>query len=78
MHQAPPKHLLPDNVNFKYLNLHEDIPAEFVGQYDLIHARFLLGLVRNDDPIPLLQKLLKMLSEFTSSNLQRHQLTNAQ
>lgn len=63
LHQAPPKHLLPDNVNFKYLDLHEDVPPEFVGQYDLVHARFLLGLVKNNDPVPLLEKLLKMLSE---------------
>jgi hypothetical protein len=62
LHQAPPKHLLPDNVCFKRLDLQEDIPAEFVGRYDLVHARFLLGLVRNNDPLPLLKNLLKLLS----------------
>ncbi|KAL1590557.1 hypothetical protein WHR41_00607 [Cladosporium halotolerans] len=61
LHQAPPKHLLPRNVQFKHLDLHQEIPAEFVGQYDLVHARFLLGLVRNNDPVPLLQNLLKLL-----------------
>ena len=35
LHQAPAQHLLPDNVHFKYLDLQEDIPAEFVGRYDL-------------------------------------------
>jgi hypothetical protein len=54
--------LLPDNVRFKRLDLQEDIPAEFVGRYDLVHARFLLGLVRNNDPLPLLKNLLKLLS----------------
>lgn len=62
LHQAPSEHLLPDNVRFKYLDLHEEIPAEFVGRYDLVHARFLLGLVKNNDPIPILQNLLKLLS----------------
>lgn len=64
MHQAPPKHLLPDNVRFKHLDLQEELPSEFIGRYDLIHARFLLGLVKNNDPLPLLQNLLKMLSTY--------------
>jgi SAM-dependent methyltransferase len=63
LHQAPAQHLLPDNVHFKYLDMQEDIPAEFVGRYDLVHARFLLGLVKNNDPVPLLQNLLKLLSQ---------------
>jgi hypothetical protein len=62
LHQAPPQHLLPHNVRFKRLDLQEDLPAEFVGRYDLVHARFLLGLVRNNDPLPLLKNLLKLLS----------------
>ena len=62
MHQAPPEHLLPDNVRFKYLDLQGDIPSEFVGRYDLVHARFLLGLVKNNDPLPILENLLKLLS----------------
>jgi hypothetical protein len=64
LHQAPAQHLLPDNVHFKYLDMQEDIPAEFVGRYDLVHARFLLGLVKNNDPVPLLQNLLKLLSKY--------------
>lgn len=62
MHQAPPEHLLPNNVRFKYLNLQGDIPSEFVGRYDLVHARFLLGLVKNNDPVPILENLVKLLS----------------
>jgi len=42
----------------------EEIPAEFVGRYDLVHARFLLGLVKNNDPIPLLRNLMKLLSKY--------------
>jgi len=63
LHQPPPEHFLPDNVRFKYLNLQEELPSEFVGRYDLVHARFLLGLVKNNDPVPILQNLLKLLSK---------------
>lgn len=63
LHQAPSRHLLPNNVHFKYLDMQEDIPAEFVGRFDLVHARFLLSLVKNNDPAPLLQNLLKLLSQ---------------
>ena len=62
LHQPPPKHLLPKNVHFKYLDLQEELPSEFVGRYDLVHARFILGLVKNNDPVPILQNLLKLLS----------------
>ena len=62
LHQAPPEHFLPDNVRFKYLDLQEELPSEFVGRYDLVHARFLLGLVKNNDPVPILKNLLKLLS----------------
>lgn len=72
LHQAPPKHLLPGNVQFKHLDLHQEIPAEFVGQYDLVHARFLLGLVRNNDPVPLLQNLLKLLSKYNTDHSLLH------
>ena len=62
LHQPPPQHLLPDNVRFKYLDLQEELPSDFVGRYDLVHARFILGLVKNNDPVPILQNLLKLLS----------------
>lgn len=66
MHQAPPQHFLPNNVRFKYLDLQEELPSAFVGRYDLVHARFLLGLVKNNDPVPILQNLMKLLSTFPS------------
>lgn len=66
LHQVPAKHLLPGNVNFKRLDLLEEVPEELVGRYDLVHARFLLGIVQNDDPVPLLGKLLKMLSMWSA------------
>lgn len=65
MHQAPPQHLLPNNVRFKYLDLQEELPSEFVGRYDLVHARFLLGLVKDNDPLPILRNLLMLLSTYT-------------
>jgi hypothetical protein len=66
LHQAPPEHLLPDNVRFKYLDLQEELPEEFVGRYDIVHARFLLGLVKNNDPTPILKILLKLLSTYNT------------
>jgi hypothetical protein len=84
LHQAPAQHLLPNNVHFKYLDMQEDIPAEFVGRYDLVHARFLLGLVKSNDPIPLLQTLLKLLSKYQHASrsniriLNDRNLTNAE
>ena len=71
IHQAPAKHLLPENVHFKYFNAYEDVPFEYIGRYDLIHARFLLGLVKDDNPIPLIENLMQMLSESASATERR-------
>ncbi|SMR59405.1 unnamed protein product [Zymoseptoria tritici ST99CH_1E4] len=59
--QAPPKHLLPANVHFEYLDAHADIPQQYLERYDLINAKFLLGLVRDGNPNPLIKRLLQML-----------------
>ncbi|SMR63239.1 unnamed protein product [Zymoseptoria tritici ST99CH_3D1] len=59
--QAPPKHLLPANVHFEYLDANADIPQQYLERYDLINAKFLLGLVRDGNPNPLIKRLLQML-----------------
>ncbi|KAL8726623.1 MAG: hypothetical protein Q9181_005972 [Wetmoreana brouardii] len=43
------------------LDIFSSIPEDLVGRYDIVHARLFFLVVRNGDPIPLLQNLIKLL-----------------
>lgn len=45
------------------LDIHKDIPGELKGRYDIVHVRLLLTVVKNDDPSPILENLMDMLSK---------------
>ena len=59
--QAPHQRWLPPNISMTRLDIFEDIPDNLVGKYDLVHARLLVGVVQQADPVSILQKFLKML-----------------
>lgn len=44
------------------LDIHKPIPEELKGKYDIVNVRLFLTVVRNDDPLPILQNLMDMLS----------------
>lgn len=60
--QCPPPEWLPSNISIRKLDILKPLPEELVGQYDIVHVRLLLCVIRNDDPVPVLTNLLKMLS----------------
>lgn len=60
--QCPPPEWLPSNVSIRKLDIFEPLPEELVGKYDIVHVRLFLCVVRNDDLVPVLTNLLKMLS----------------
>lgn len=60
--QFPPNEWLPANVSLQTLDIFSPIPDELIGQYDIVHVRFLAVIVKNDDPAPILKNLIKMLS----------------
>lgn len=60
--QCPPPEWLPSNVSIRKLDILKLLPDELVGQYDIVNVRLFLCVIRNDDPVPVLTNLLKMLS----------------
>lgn len=62
--QTPPKEWLPANVTFKYFDIFEDVPEQFIESYDIIHVQLTLTFVKDDKFRTVLQNVLKMLSEF--------------
>ena len=44
------------------------VPEHLVGVYDVIQLRLFQVVVKDNDPVPLLQNVLKMLSAFLPSS----------
>lgn len=61
--QCPPAEWLPEGVRLRELDLYEPLPAELEGIYDVVHLRLFFVVIRNNDPSPVLQNLLRMLSK---------------
>ena len=59
----PAKELLSSNVSLHVLDALGDVPDDLVGQYDIVHIRAFVVIVRNNDPVRLLSNLIKLLSE---------------
>jgi hypothetical protein len=59
--QCPPKAWLPSNINLRAWNMFEEVPADLVGKYDVVHVRLILLVVQNNDPRAIIENLLKML-----------------
>ncbi|KAF1992981.1 hypothetical protein P154DRAFT_591736, partial [Amniculicola lignicola CBS 123094] len=69
--QSPPAHMLPSNVS---LRIHDclTVPTEdILGSYDIVHIQNFNSVVRNNDPVPVIQHVLKMLSKYSDIHLPR-------
>ena len=61
--QYPPQEWLPENISLTTLDVHEPVPEALRGKYDIVHVRLFLTVVRNNDPRPILDNMLRMLSQ---------------
>lgn len=43
-------------------NIFEEVPAEFIGYFDVVHVRLITVVVKNNDLRPILANLKKLLS----------------
>ena len=60
--QFPAKEWLPKNVTLKTLNALDSVPDTLRGKYDIVHISLFVMLVRNENPGPILNNLILMLS----------------
>ncbi|RAK77739.1 class I SAM-dependent methyltransferase [Aspergillus fijiensis CBS 313.89] len=58
---APPPEWLPNNITLRQWNLNDNIPADLVEKFDVIHLRLLVLVVENSDPTPIIRKVSRML-----------------
>ena len=61
--QFPAKERLPKNVKLATLDAFGLIPEDLVGKYDVVHISLFVMLVRNENPAPVLENLMLMLSK---------------
>ncbi|MCJ1379213.1 hypothetical protein MMC17_002313 [Xylographa soralifera] len=62
MSQAPPLKMLPPNVTMKQWNVFSAVPDDLKAQYDIVHVRLLVFVIK-DNPLPVLLNLLALLNE---------------
>ena len=59
--QCPPVPWLPVNIRLRVMDMFEDVPADLVEKYDIVHVRLVLLVVPNNDPRSIIRNLFKML-----------------
>ncbi|KAI1178722.1 hypothetical protein F4777DRAFT_536530 [Nemania sp. FL0916] len=59
--QAGPKAWLPINVRMHVWNIFEPPPPQFLGYFDVVHVRLITVVIKNNDPLPVLANLTKLL-----------------
>ena len=60
--EAPPEAWLPGNVRYQQCDLREPIREDLLGQYDILHVRYIVMFVLDPDFQIILAKLMSMLS----------------
>ncbi|KAL9117421.1 MAG: hypothetical protein Q9187_006040 [Circinaria calcarea] len=60
--QYPAMEYLPENISLQTLDAFDDLPAELIGQFDVVHIRAFAVVVKQGDPGPLLMNMIALLS----------------
>ncbi|KAL8658978.1 MAG: hypothetical protein Q9202_007338 [Teloschistes flavicans] len=63
LEQCPPSEWLPHNVTIREWDAFSALPPELENQYDVVHLRLLLLVVRDNDPRAILRNALRMLKK---------------
>ncbi len=50
-------------MSFRILDVYEPILEEIKGKYDIVNVRLLVAVVKENDPMPILENLMEMLSK---------------
>lgn len=61
--QCPPKEWLPLNVSVHNVDCLAPLPPHLLGTYDIVHVQLFHLAVHNNDPGPIIQNLVRLLSE---------------
>jgi len=59
--QCPRKEFMPRVRKLGTWDIFEDPPAEMQGQYDIVHVRLVVFVVKGNDPRPIIRNMMKLL-----------------
>lgn len=62
--QYPPQEWLPHNISLHIHNAFSPFPQDALAKYDVVHVQCFITLIANDDPAPLIEILMSLLSRF--------------
>lgn len=60
--QSPPAPWLPKNMSMRTWSVTEEPPPELVGYFDIVQIRMFMLVIKDNDPLPVLKNVLKLLS----------------
>lgn len=66
--QFPHSAWLPKNVSLGKVDILKPIPEELVGKYDVVHVGLIVLVIEKDNPLPVLDNLLALLSTYLRSD----------
>ena len=75
--QCPPKEWLPDNIALIKHDVLSEPPPSLLESYDILHVQLFITILRDGNPVPMLQNLMKMLSESLLPKMQYILLTES-
>ena len=61
--QAPISKWLPANIQLREWDMFADPPAQLIGQFDIIHIRSVTLVIKDNNALPVIKNLRKLLSE---------------
>ena len=61
--QSPPSPWLPSNIQLRRWDMYTEPPADLVGQFEIVHVRLILLVIKDNNPLPIVRNLWKLLSE---------------
>jgi hypothetical protein len=65
--QYPPAWTVPANVSFDLWNFFDSVPDKYVGRFDVVHVRLIVGAMIKKDKDPVVKNLVKLLSKSNPS-----------
>ncbi len=57
---------LPKSISVRRLDIYLPLPEALVEKYDIVNVRLFVSVERDNDPVPILKNLLKILSQSLS------------
>ncbi|KAI0191588.1 hypothetical protein F4808DRAFT_443915 [Astrocystis sublimbata] len=59
--QVDPRPWLQANIHMHTWNIFEEPPTQFLSYFDIVHVRLITVVVQNNDPVPIIKNLTKLL-----------------